>query len=122
MSMEKSSGTGNNEASSSANDLTFRHWVRQQVDKEDYWFQKIRLFDDLTTPGWSDPEKEKEPFFGLPQSLDGLRVLDIGCAEGYFSFLAESRGAREVVSIDSFPDSVRRFGLCRAARGSKASV
>ncbi|HSL18959.1 MAG TPA: DUF1698 domain-containing protein [Methylomirabilota bacterium] len=102
--------------------LTFRQWIRQQVEAEKYWFQKIRLFDDLLTPGWSDPAVEKEPYFAVPEDLTGKRVLDIGCAEGYFSFLAERRGAAEVVAIDSFPDSVRRFNICRDALGSKATA
>ena len=51
-----------------------------------------------------------------------MRVLDIGCAEGFFSFEAERRGATEVVAIDSFPDSVRRFNICRSALASKATA
>jgi tRNA (mo5U34)-methyltransferase len=104
------------------NPLTFDTWLRQEVANEPYWFHKIRLRDDLITPGWSDPLTEKLPFFGLPEDLSGKRVLDIGCAEGFFSFEAERRGAREVVAIDSFPDSVRRFNLCRNALGSKATA
>ena len=49
-------------------------------------------------------------------------MLDIGCAEGYFSFEAERRGAREVIGIDSFPDSVRRFNVTKAARQSNATA
>lgn len=103
-------------------DLPFASWVRQMVEAEPYWFQKVELSTDLVTPGWSDPKTEKEPFFALPEDLTGKRVLDVGCAEGYFSFAAERRGAREVVAIDSFPDSVRRFNICRAALGSKATA
>ncbi len=102
--------------------LTFKRWIRDRVEAEDYWFQKIPLFDDLVTPGWSDPATEKEPYFSVPRDLTGKRVLDVGCAEGYFSFLAERNGAAEVVSIDSFPDSVRRFNICRDALGSKATA
>lgn len=101
--------------------LAFADWVREQVAAEAYFFQKIELAPGLVTPGWSDPKTEKLPYFGLPEDLTGLRVLDIGCAEGFFSFEAERRGAREVVAIDSFPDSIRRFGICRAALGSKAA-
>jgi tRNA (mo5U34)-methyltransferase len=96
--------------------------MRLQVESEAYWFHRIKLFPDLVTSGWSDPEKEKLPHFGLPKDMSGLRVLDIGCAEGYFSFEAERRGAKEVVAIDSFPDSVRRFNICRNALGSKATA
>lgn len=106
----------------SAEDRTFKEWVRQQVEAETYWFHRIELYPDLVTPGWSDPATEKMPYFGLPDDLTGLRVLDIGCADGYFSFEAERRGAREVVAIDSLPDSVRRFNVCRSALGSKATA
>ncbi len=108
-------------ATSNSN-LTFQQWIRDQVEAEKYWFQKIQILDDLITPGWSDPATEKEPYFAVPEDLTGKRVLDIGCAEGYFSFLAERNGAAEVVSIDSFPDSVRRFNICRDALGSKATA
>jgi tRNA (mo5U34)-methyltransferase len=96
--------------------------VRTQVEKENYWFHKIELWPGLVTPGRSDPLREKLPFFGLPEEMQGLRVLDVGCAEGFFSFEAERRGAREVIAIDSFPDSVRRFNICRAAFNSKATA
>ena len=33
-------------------------------------------------------------------TLDGMRVLDIGCNEGYYSFAARRLGAEEVVGID----------------------
>jgi tRNA (mo5U34)-methyltransferase len=37
--------------------------------------------------------------FPIPQDLSGLRALDIGCWDGWFSFELERRGA-EVVAID----------------------
>jgi len=36
----------------------------------------------------------------LNEHLMGKTVLDIGCWDGYFSFMAEQRGARRVVSLD----------------------
>jgi tRNA (mo5U34)-methyltransferase len=100
--------------------LTHTEWLKTQIEKEAYWFHRIELAPDLVTPGWSDPKKDKLPYFGLPDDMSGMRVLDIGCAEGFFSFEAERRGAREVIAIDSFPDSVRRFNVCRNALDSKA--
>jgi len=97
-------------------------WIRHQVDAERYWFQKIEVLPGLFSSGWSDPAVEKLPYFGLPEDLTGKRVLDIGCAEGFFSFEAEKRGAREVIGIDSFPDSIRRFNITKAARQSNASA
>jgi tRNA (mo5U34)-methyltransferase len=102
--------------------LTVREWLKGQIAGEGYWFHRIDLAPDLTTPGWSDPRVDKLPHFGVPEDMTGLRVLDIGCSEGFFSFEAERRGAREVVAIDSSPDSIRRFNLCRAALGSTVTA
>jgi tRNA (mo5U34)-methyltransferase len=97
-------------------------WIQRQVDAERDWFQKIELQPGVFTPGRSDPVVEKLPYFGLPKDLTGQRVLDIGCAEGFFSFEAERRGAREVIGIDSSPECVRRFDIVKAARGSSATA
>src|ERR1051325_120315 len=97
-------------------------WVRAQVHDEPYWFHRMDLLPGVTTPGWSDPRRDKLPHFGVPADLTGLRVLDVGCAEGFFAFEAERRGAREVVAVDSFPDSIRRFMLCRSALGARAAA
>ena len=102
--------------------VAYRDWLRSQVEAEDYWFQEIDLGNGVVTPGWSKPLTEKLPFFGLPDDMSGMRVLDIGCCEGFFSFEAERRGAAEVVAIDSFPESIRRFNVCRSALGSKATA
>ncbi len=58
---------------------------------------------DIVTPGWSDPRVDKLPHFGLPADMTGMRVLDIGNAEGFFSFEAERRGAAEVVGLENYP-------------------
>ena len=98
-----------------------KDWVRSLIEKEDYWFHKIELAPDLITPGWNDPKETKLPYFGLPTNMHGMRVLDVGCCEGFFSFEAERRGAREVVAIDPVPGSIRRFSLCRDYLGSKVT-
>lgn len=36
----------------------------------------------------------------LPDSLDGLRVLDLGCGYGWIARWAETQGAAEVVAVD----------------------
>jgi tRNA (mo5U34)-methyltransferase len=102
-------------------DRTFRAFIEQSVAAQPYFFHKIHLWDDFSTPGWSDPQNEKLPFFGLPERFDGMRVLDVGCAEGFFSFEAERRGAAEVIAVDSFPGSIERFNIVRSALKSRAT-
>jgi tRNA (mo5U34)-methyltransferase len=92
--------------------------VSERVAAEPYWFLRMDLGNGIVTPGWSDPAREKLPYFGLPEDMSGLRVLDVACAEGFFSFEAERRGAAEVVSVDFDPECIKRFGICSDALGS----
>ncbi len=99
--------------------VTLRDWLRARIQEEPYWFLKMELPGGLVTPGWSDPKLEKLPYYGLPDDLTGARVLDIGHAEGFFSFEAERRGAADVVGIENYPPMARKFEICRAAYGSR---
>lgn len=101
---------------------SFRSLMERQIKAQPYFFHRMRLWDDFYTPGWSDVEREKMPYYGLPDRMDGMRVLDVGCAEGFFSFEAERRGAAQVVAIDSFEGSIERFNLVRQALGSKVNA
>lgn len=67
------------------------------------WFHTYELLPGVMTNGpGSITEQERNAYFKIPEDLSGKRVLDIGCADGYFTFLAESRGA-SVVAIDAWP-------------------
>lgn len=69
----------------------------------------MELLNGIVTPGWSDPKIDKLPYFGLPADMTGMRVLDIGNAEGFFPFEAERRGAAEVTGIENYPPMARKF-------------
>ena len=111
---------GNAESAVVNNSESLTNWIKRQIESEEYWFQSMELPGGIVTPGWSNPKTEKLPFFGLPQDMRGLRVLDIGHAEGFFSFEAERRGAAEVVGIETYPAMIRNFNICRTALGSSA--
>ncbi len=102
--------------------MSHHAWLEAVVAAEPYWFHKMDLGGGITTGGWSDPAVDKLPYFGLPEDMSGARVLDIGCAEGFFTFEAERRGAAQVIAIDSFPDSVRRFHIAREALGMSSQA
>ena len=95
-------------------------WIKARMAEEPYWFHRLGLPGGIVTPGWSDPSVDKLPHFGLPADMSGMRVLDIGNAEGFFSFEAERRGAAEVIGIENYPPMARKFEICRAALGSRA--
>lgn len=63
------------------------------------WYHTIDLGGGVVTPGFYD-HRPLLPAYQLPERLDGLRVLDIACFDGYWSYEFERRGAAEVVALD----------------------
>jgi tRNA (mo5U34)-methyltransferase len=88
-----------------------------------YWYHRIELPSGDITPGWAPICAEK---YAIPTDLTGKRVLDIGAWDGYWTWEALKRGAKEVVAIDDFSDNLGclkertkwdTFDLCREAFG-----
>lgn len=83
----------------------------------------------LTTPGVVDhcTDKIATERFGIPQNLTHSTVLDIGAWDGYFTFLAERRGA-VVTAIDPAQDCSgithlhNGFHTASAAWGSRSPL
>jgi tRNA (mo5U34)-methyltransferase len=44
----------------------------------------------------------------IPSDLTGMRILDIGCAEGFFALELAKRGA-QVVAVDAAPKMIWRL-------------
>ena len=66
--------------------------------RERTWYHAIDLPDGSATSGWFD----LRPYvhhYGLPADMTGMRALEVGCWDGFWSFEMEKRGA-EVVAID----------------------
>jgi tRNA (mo5U34)-methyltransferase len=63
------------------------------------WYQSMALPGGMVTPGNFDTldELTRVPFSG---SLEGLRCVDVGTADGFWAFEMERRGAGEVVAVD----------------------
>src|SRR4051812_11407106 len=64
-----------------------------------FW-HKVRLKDGTYTNGKKDVEAVLDKHLFNDLNFDGQSVLDLGCWDGAFSFLAEQRGAARVVSFD----------------------
>jgi tRNA (mo5U34)-methyltransferase len=65
------------------------------------WYHTIDLGGGVITPGF-DNTPHRLDRLGLPTSLAGRAVLDVGAWDGFFSFEAERRGATRVVATDHF--------------------
>lgn len=62
------------------------------------WYHTIDLPGGIRTPGFYD-HRELLPRYGLPDRLDGKRVLDVATFDGYWAFEFERRGA-DVTALD----------------------
>lgn len=65
------------------------------------------------THGMSDTAKKLQTV-QLPKDMAGMRVLDIGCNEGFFCNVAAERGAARIVGIDLLESNIsfakKRYG------------
>ena len=96
------------------------------------WWHRIKLPDGRITPGicYHGPDEDQSWItnrFGLPVDLTEKTVLDIGAANGLFSFEAEKRGARRVVALEGFTDTgnssvIEAFDYAHAAFNSKVEL
>lgn len=67
------------------------------------WFHSMELDDDLVAPGVRELEVLRaEADIAFKHGVGGKSVLDIGAWDGFFSFEAERRGARDVLATDHF--------------------
>ena len=93
--------------------------IRELVAAHGRWWHQIELAPGIITPG-DDSNRMKLPILdelGLQASLRGLRVLDIGCSDGFFSFEVEKRGA-DVVAMDFVPETYTGFATVKQILGS----
>lgn len=99
--------------------------LQAKVAAAPYWYHRIELPGGVVTPGWAPISPAS---YGVPPRLDGQRVLDVGAWDGFWSFEALKRGAREVLAIDDFSDALgstvnaprqawENFDLCKQALG-----
>jgi tRNA (mo5U34)-methyltransferase len=80
------------------------------------WFHTFALAPGVYTPGIARDHGYRLAVLGADR-FAGRSVLDVGTFDGFYSFLAEVRGARRVVAVDNeqYVDCVRaRFGVTLA--------
>ncbi|WP_354701567.1 tRNA U34 carboxymethyltransferase [Paraconexibacter sp. AEG42_29] len=83
------------------------------LDAVPIWFHTFALAPGVYTPGFARDHRYRIPALG-PERIAGRRVLDVGTFDGFYAFLAESRGASRVVGVDNeqYVDWIQgRFGI-----------
>jgi tRNA (mo5U34)-methyltransferase len=92
-------------------------------DSVPLWFHTFALAPGIYTPGIARDHGYRLAVLGADRFC-GRSVLDVGAFDGFYSFLAEARGARRVVAVDNeqYVDWVRaRFGITvRGGAGLRA--
>ncbi len=94
--------------------------IQRRVAQHGRWFHEIEVAPGILTPG-EDSNRLKLPILdelGLPRDARGMRVLDIGCSDGFFSFELERRGA-SVVAMDFVSETSTGFAVARELLGSR---
>jgi glycosyltransferase involved in cell wall biosynthesis/2-polyprenyl-3-methyl-5-hydroxy-6-metoxy-1,4-benzoquinol methylase len=89
------------EASGRGRKITDPETVATMVAQVPVWYHRIELLPNVVTPGVHDSPGALAALdaLGLPLDCTGLRVLDVGCRDGFFAFEMEQRGA-QVVAMD----------------------
>ncbi|MGH9467955.1 MAG: TIGR04290 family methyltransferase [Terriglobales bacterium] len=81
--------------------------IQQQVERLGEWFHNLDLNGVATAPhhflGDYPRTKWERISPALPERMDGLSVLDIGCNAGFHALECKRRGAELVVGIDADP-------------------
>jgi SAM-dependent methyltransferase len=75
--------------------------LKEEIDKY-LWFHSFKLNNNVSIEGrWGTARADMVE--GCMKRLDytDKKVLDIGCRDGYFSFIAEKAGAESVYGIDN---------------------
>lgn len=75
-------------------------------------------FDGLQIDGDISLVAQAEKRSVLPDDLSGKSVLDVGANDGYYSIVAERRGARHVVAIDASVLAADKFSIVKQALDS----
>jgi SAM-dependent methyltransferase len=83
------------------------------------WFHQIDLGEDIRTRDIAPtvgPQEHDHPASRwnkikdhLPADMTGMRVLDVGCSDGYFSIEMARRNAKDIISVDGAEGCIQRL-------------
>ena len=75
--------------------------ARATIETVPFWFHTFALnrAEGIYTPGAARDHRYRVS--ALPEDFAGMSVLDVGCFDGFYAFLAERRGAERVVAVDN---------------------
>jgi tRNA (mo5U34)-methyltransferase len=93
--------------------------VRAMVAAYPRWYHRIEVRPGIITPGINDSPQNLR-MLDLPADCSGMRVLDLGARDGFFSFELERRGA-DVLAVDYMPAERTGFTIAAQLLGSRVA-
>ena len=81
-----------------------------------FWYDKVDL-GGFCTPGTYNMNDYLK-FYPMPEDLSGKTAIELGAAEGFFSFEMEKRGAKVVV-VDLFDSAIEHMEFLKKLFGYK---
>ena len=74
--------------------------VQKMFDSVDGWYHYFKIGNVETTNTRTTMNYQMWVSQIIPTDLNGMKILDIGANDGFYSFLCESRGAKRILAID----------------------
>lgn len=95
---------------------------RREIKRLGPWWHQIDLGNGIRTrdiaPQWIETLPRDYPSLlwekirpSIPDDLRGMRILDLGCSDGFFSVELAKRGAAKVIAMDPVPNRVRNVAF-----------
>jgi len=91
--------------------------ARAMIAAYPHWYHRIEVRPGVITPGVNDSPLQLQ-MLQLPADCSGMRALDIGARDGFFSFELERRGA-DVLAVDYMPPERTGFPIAAQLLGSR---
>ena len=75
--------------------------VKKMFDSVDGWYHSFKIGNVENTNTRTSLNYQMWISQIIPTDLNGMKILDIGANDGFYSFLCESRGAKRILAIDN---------------------
>ncbi|NOK60611.1 MAG: 2-polyprenyl-3-methyl-5-hydroxy-6-metoxy-1,4-benzoquinol methylase [Chloroflexi bacterium AL-W] len=85
--------------------------IAQKIAQFPHWYHQIEVAPGVVTPGINATPLVLE-LLDLPEDCTGMRALDIGARDGFFSFELEKRGAN-VLALDYVEPTQTGFAIAK---------
>jgi tRNA (mo5U34)-methyltransferase len=86
--------------------------IQKKIAQVIHWYHIVEVAPGIFTPGINNSNAVLSKL-NLPKDCSGLRILDLGARDGFFSIMLEQRGAKEVIALDHVPQENTGFPVLK---------